>query len=65
MLPECRLDRLLLLILGWFLASSTAVERTSPSARPQVHGLSVGEVMSREPVVAPGWWTVQAFADFC
>ncbi|GEL20373.1 site-2 protease family protein [Pseudonocardia asaccharolytica] len=56
-------DGLWLLLVGWFLAGVAAGERRHEMVAGQVAGLRVGDVMNREPQVAPGWWTVQAFVD--
>jgi CBS domain-containing protein len=58
-----RLDGLWLLLVGWFLAGSASAERAAAIITGRLAGLRVADVMSAPPVVAPGWWTVQAFID--
>jgi CBS domain-containing protein len=52
-----------LLLVGWFLAGSASAERAAAIITGRLAGLRVADVMSAPPVVAPGWWTVQAFID--
>lgn len=58
-----RLDGLWLLLVGWFLAGSASAEYAATVVMGQLAGLRVADVMSAPPVVASGWWTVQAFID--
>ncbi|WP_214370533.1 site-2 protease family protein [Pseudonocardia sp. H11422] len=58
-----RWDGLWLLIVGWFLTGAATTERMHEVLAGRVEGLRAGDVMTREPHVAPGWWTVQAFVD--
>jgi hypothetical protein len=52
-----RWDGLWLMIVGWFLIGAAGAERS----RAALSGLHVGDVMTRKPDLAPGWWTVDAF----
>jgi Zn-dependent protease len=58
-----RLDGLWLLLVGWFLAGSASAERAAAIVAGRLAGLRVADVMSAPPVVASGWWTVQACID--
>lgn len=58
-----RLDGLWLLVVGWFLSGSASAERAATIVTERLAGLRVADVMSAPPVVASGWWTVQAFID--
>jgi len=58
-----RLDGLWLLLVGWFLSGSATAERAATIVMGRLAGLRVADVMSAPPVVASGWWTVQAFID--
>jgi Zn-dependent protease len=58
-----RLDGLWLLLVGWFLSGSASAERAATIVAERLAGLRVADVMSAPPVVASGWWTVQAFID--
>jgi Zn-dependent protease/CBS domain-containing protein len=58
-----RLDGLWLLLVGWFLAGSASAEHAAAIVAGRLAGLRVTDVMSAPPVVASGWWTVQAFID--
>lgn len=44
--------------LGWFLLAASGAEQQAVSLRDALAGVRVGDVMSRDPVVAPGWITV-------
>lgn len=51
--------------LGWFLLSAARAEEMEATTRGALAGVRVRDVMSPEPVVAPGWLTVEAFlADY-
>jgi len=58
-----RWDGLWLVIVGWFLTGSAAGERAYAAIAEELDGLTAADAMTREPRVAPDWWTVQAFAD--
>lgn len=58
-----RWDGLWLMLVGWFLAGTAAAERVQAVVAGQLEGLTAGDVMTRDPQVAPGWWTVAAFVD--
>ncbi len=49
--------------LGWFLLMAARAEQLGAEARVQLEGVRVADVMTRDPVVAPGWITVAAFLD--
>lgn len=48
-------------LLGWFLAMAAHAEEERSQMDTALAGVTVGDVMSRGPVVAPGWITVDAF----
>jgi Zn-dependent protease len=50
-----------LVLLGWFLMSAARSEASQVLMRGALGGLRVGDVMSRDPAVAPGWITVDEF----
>jgi len=50
-------------LLGWFLLLAARSEQMAAEARLHLEGLPVAAVMSRDPVVAPGWLTVDAFLE--
>jgi Zn-dependent protease/CBS domain-containing protein len=58
-----RWDGLWLVVVGWFLAGSAVGERAYAEIAEELEGLTAADAMTRNPHVAPGWWTVQAFAD--
>src|SRR3984893_2801435 len=51
------LTGLWLIFLGWFLMSAARNEESSVVMLGALAGLRVAEVMSRDPMVAPGWIT--------
>lgn len=53
-----------LMLLGWFLVFAAQAEFTSGVLRKRLEGLRVGDIMNPAPVIAPGWWTVDAFAAY-
>jgi Zn-dependent protease len=55
------LSGLWLILLGWFLMSAARSEEAQVMMRGALGGLRVGDVMSRDPTVAPGWITVDEF----
>jgi Zn-dependent protease len=55
------LNGLLLVLIGWFLLSAARSEASQVRMQGALGGLSVGDVMSRNPIVAPGWITVDEF----
>jgi Zn-dependent protease len=55
------LSGLWLILLGWFLMSAARSEEAQVMMRGALGGLRVGDVMSRDPSVAPGWITVDEF----
>ena len=58
-----RWDGLWLLAVGWFVTGAAAGERAYESVVEELDGLTAADAMTRAPRVAPGWWTVRAFAD--
>lgn len=50
-----------LIFLGWFLMSAARNEEAHVLMHGALAGLRVSEVMSRDPMVAPGWITVEEF----
>ena len=55
------LTGLWLIFLGWFLMSAARNEESHVVMLGALSGLSVADVMSRDPMVAPGWITVEEF----
>lgn len=52
-----------LIMIGWFLATAAAAEERAAVATSALDGLSVADIMTAQPQVAPGWSTVQDFID--
>ena len=48
-------------LVGWFLVGAARQERLHTIVRHGLGGLRVGDVMAPTPVVAPAWFTVDAF----
>jgi Zn-dependent protease len=57
------LDGVWLGLLGWFLMSSAIGEEAAAIRRAQFSAIAVGDVMAPAEVVAPSWFTVDAFLD--
>lgn len=55
------LGGLWLIFLGWFLRSAARNEQSQVFMHGALRGLRVGDVMSRDPMIAPGWITVDEF----
>jgi Zn-dependent proteases len=55
------LGGLWLIFLGWFLRSAARNEESQVLMHGALRGLRVGDVMSRDPMIAPGWITVDEF----
>lgn len=55
------LSGLWLIFLGWFIMSAARNEESLVLMRGALAGLRVGDVMSRDPTIAPGWITVDEF----
>jgi Zn-dependent protease len=55
------LSGLWLVLLGWFLMSAARNEAAQVMMRGALGGLRVGDVMTRDPTLAPGWITVDEF----
>jgi len=58
---QAALSGLWLIFLGWFLLSAARSEESQVLMRGALAGLLVGDVMARDPTVAPGWITVDEF----
>lgn len=53
------IDGVWLMLLGWFLMTAAGAE----ALHARLEGVTVGEVMTREPLVAPDWITVRELVD--
>ncbi len=51
------------MLLGWFLLSAAGAEEHHAIAQRDLHGVLVGDAMQPHPRLAPGWLTVEAFAE--
>src|SRR4051794_1985270 len=56
-------DGLWLSVIGWFLMGAARSEQGQAQLRHALDGITVADVMTPDPVVGPGWLTVQAFID--
>lgn len=63
MLTSSLAGGLWLALVGWFLVGSAGAETSRATLRGELAGIRVREVMTEHPVTAPGWLTVDAFAD--
>ena len=61
LIAQGALSGLWLIFLGWFLMSAGRSEAAQVLMRGALSGLRVGDVMSRDPILAPGWITVDEF----
>lgn len=52
-------DGIWLMLLGWFLVTAAGAE----ALHARLEGVTVGEIMTRDPVVAPDWITVRELID--
>lgn len=52
-----------LALIGWFIANAALTEGQQAQVLAGLEGVHVRDVMTPDPVVAPGWWTIEAFAD--
>lgn len=52
-----------LVFIGWFVLSAARAEAAAVLAREALGGLRVANVMSAQPVVAPGWISVEEFIE--
>ena len=50
-------------VVGGYLVAMSLAERRRAVLERALAGVTAGEVMEPDPVVAPGWWTVQAFLE--
>ena len=51
-----------LAFVGWFVYSGAGTERWAARAR-HLTGVRVRDVMQRDPMIVPQWWTVRSFLD--
>jgi CBS domain-containing protein len=56
-------DGLWLAVIGWFLMGAARTEQGHAQLQHGLAGMTVGDVMTPDPMVGPGWLTVQAFID--
>lgn len=52
-----------LMLLGWFIITVARAEETQTKVQGALSGMTVREVMTPDPVVAPDWLTLQEFLD--
>lgn len=52
-----------LALIGWFIVGAAAAEGRQSQVFTRIEGIDVRDVMTPDPVIAPGWWTIDAFAD--
>ena len=52
-----------LALIGGFLISAARSEESQEAVRWALHDVRVADLMSPDPTVGPGWFTVQAFLD--
>ncbi|WP_158888139.1 site-2 protease family protein [Amycolatopsis anabasis] len=50
-------------VVGWFLIAAAQLELAGNTLRERLGDVPVRSVMALDPVIAPGWMTVQAFLD--
>ena len=50
-----------LLFLGWFLLTAARAEEADATVRKALQGVTVAEVMTPNPSLAPDWLTIDAF----
>ena len=53
-----------LVFLGWFLSNAAQAEEQPASARRSLGNVRVEDIMTRSPITAPAWMTVDAFLEF-
>lgn len=58
-----RWDGLWLVLVGWFLSGAAAAEQMHTVLAERLRGVRAGDVMTRDPRVARGWWTVAMFLE--
>ena len=49
--------------IGWFLGFTARAELAAGPAREVLGRIRLGEIMTPDPVTAPGWFTVQGFVE--
>jgi Zn-dependent protease len=52
-----------LVFIGWFLETASRAEVQGETVRHVLEGVTVGDVMSSNPVVVPGWITVELLVE--
>lgn len=52
-----------LMLLGWFIITVARAEETHTRVQGALSGMTVREVMTPDPVVAPDWLTLEEFLD--
>lgn len=52
-----------LMLIGWFLISAADAEKRAAAAAAALHGVRVADVMTPDPLAAPGWLTVSDFVE--
>jgi Zn-dependent protease/CBS domain-containing protein len=52
-----------MVFIGWFILVASRAERDHVVTESALRGVQVGDVMTRNPVTAPGWITVQELID--
>jgi Zn-dependent protease len=52
-----------LMLIGWFLDSAARGEANGEQARHALEGVLVGDAMSKNPVIAPSWITVELLVE--
>ena len=52
-----------LMLIGWFLVSAADAERRAAMAASALDGVRVADVMTPDPQLAQGWFTVQDFIE--
>ncbi|UKD57398.1 site-2 protease family protein [Amycolatopsis sp. FU40] len=57
------LSGLWMIAISWFLAVAARAELSAAPLRQLLSRLRLRDVMSTDPVTAPGWYTVQGFLD--
>lgn len=58
-----RLNGLWLAVVGWFLISSARSELAAERTHSRLGAIRIRSVMDTQPVLAPGWWTIDTFME--